>query len=50
MSITSPFASTRGVRSAMSFSDTEHPVIPCATCAFGATANHSFMAPHSSAS
>ena len=37
-------------RSAMSFRDTRQPVIPCATCASGAMASHSFMAPHSSAS
>ena len=49
-SITSPSGSTRGARSAMSLSDTRQPVWPCATSALGATASHSFIAPHSSAS
>jgi hypothetical protein len=49
-SITSPSASMRGGRSAKSFSDTITPVCPCAGVASGATASHSFMAPHSSAS
>ena len=37
-------------RSAMSLSETMQPVMPCATCACGAAASHSFMEPHSSAS
>ena len=31
----------------MSFSDTMQPVWPCASWACGATASHSFIAPHS---
>jgi hypothetical protein len=40
----------KSTREAMSFSDTIQPVCPCITSAWGATASHSFIAPHSSAS
>ena len=47
-SSSSPSASARGGRSAMSLIDTMQPSAPWATSACGAAARNSFMAPHSS--